>query len=133
MARNLLVYRYKHLERAIENATKLGFKDGAAFYPFVTMNGEECHNEWEITFEEIHRTSAMAYAMRDYIQYTGDEKYWSEYGLEVLIGIPTFKPTASAALFCSVHCIANVETTSGKMDSVNSKKDKTSLLTLPSL
>ena len=21
----------------------------------VTMNGEECHNEWEITFEEIHR------------------------------------------------------------------------------
>jgi trehalose/maltose hydrolase-like predicted phosphorylase len=23
----------------------------------VTMNGEECHNEWEITFEEIHRNS----------------------------------------------------------------------------
>jgi trehalose/maltose hydrolase-like predicted phosphorylase len=25
----------------------------------VTMNGEECHNEWEITFEEIHRNGAM--------------------------------------------------------------------------
>ncbi|HEX8061246.1 MAG TPA: glycoside hydrolase family 65 protein, partial [Cyclobacteriaceae bacterium] len=60
VARNLLIYRYKHLQKAIENAQKLGFKDGAAFYPFVTMNGEECHNEWEITFEEIHRTSAMA-------------------------------------------------------------------------
>ena len=48
---------------------------------FVTMNGEECHNEWEITFEEIHRTSAMAYAMRDYIEYTGDENYFVEYGL----------------------------------------------------
>ena len=23
----------------------------------VTMNGEECHNEWEITFEEIHATA----------------------------------------------------------------------------
>jgi trehalose/maltose hydrolase-like predicted phosphorylase len=23
----------------------------AALYPMVTMNGEECHNEWEITFE----------------------------------------------------------------------------------
>ncbi|HNU41597.1 MAG TPA: glycoside hydrolase family 65 protein [Cyclobacteriaceae bacterium] len=90
VARNLLVYRYKHLSKAIENAKKLGFKDGAAFYPFVTMNGEECHNEWEITFEEIHRTSAMAYAMRDYIDYTGDKNYLAEYGLEVLIGIARF-------------------------------------------
>ncbi len=88
--RNLLVYRYKHLQKAIENGKKLGFKNGAAFYPFVTMNGEECHNEWEITFEEIHRTSAMAYAMRDYIEYTGDQDYFIEYGLEVLIGIARF-------------------------------------------
>lgn len=90
VARNLLVYRYKHLPKAIENAQKLGFTDGAAFYPFVTMNGEECHNEWEITFEEIHRTSAMAYAIRDYIDYTGDEKYLAEFGLEVLIGVSRF-------------------------------------------
>lgn len=90
VARNLLIYRYKHLSKAIENAQKLGFTDGAAFYPFVTMNGEECHNEWEITFEEIHRTSAMAYAIRDYINYTGDENYLNEYGLEVLIGISRF-------------------------------------------
>jgi maltose phosphorylase len=90
VARNLLVYRYKHLPKAIENAKKLGFVDGAAFYPFVTMNGEECHNEWEITFEEIHRTSAMAYAIRDYVEYTGDDKYFAEFGLEVLIGISRF-------------------------------------------
>ncbi len=90
VARQLLVYRYKHLPKAIENAKKLGFKEGAAFYPFVTMNGEECHNEWEITFEEIHRTSAMAYAMRDYVNYTGDQDYFTEYGLEVLIGISRF-------------------------------------------
>jgi len=90
VARQLLVYRYKHLPKAIENAKKLGFKDGAAFYPFVTMNGEECHNEWEITFEEIHRTSAMAYAMRDYVNYTGDQNYFTEFGLEVLIGISRF-------------------------------------------
>ncbi|MBS1488558.1 MAG: glycoside hydrolase family 65 protein [Bacteroidetes bacterium] len=90
VARNLLIYRYKHLPLAIANAKKLGFTDGAAFYPFVTMNGEECHNEWEITFEEIHRTSAMAYAMRDYIEYTEDKNYWVDYGLEVLIGISRF-------------------------------------------
>lgn len=90
VARNLLIYRYKHLQKAIENATKLGFKDGAALYPMVTMNGEECHNEWEITFEEIHRNGAIAYAIYDYINYTGDEPYLAEYGLEVLIGIARF-------------------------------------------
>ncbi len=90
VARNLLIYRYKHLPKAIENGKKLGYTDGAAFYPFVTMNGEECHNEWEITFEEIHRTSAMAYAIRDYINYTGDEGYLTEYGLEVLLGVSRF-------------------------------------------
>src|SRR5690606_1579533 len=49
VARMLLKYRYDHLEKAIENAEKLGFSKGAALYPMVTMNGEECHNEWEIT------------------------------------------------------------------------------------
>ena len=90
VARNLLIYRYKHLQKAIENAEKLGFTDGAALYPMVTMNGEECHNEWEITFEEIHRNGAIAFAIHDYIRYTGDESYLAEYGMEVLIGIARF-------------------------------------------
>ena len=90
VARNLLVYRHKHLAKAIENAEKLGFKNGAALYPMVTMNGEECHNEWEITFEEIHRNGAIAFAIYDYIRYTGDEAYLIDYGLEVLIGISRF-------------------------------------------
>jgi maltose phosphorylase len=90
VGRNLLVYRYKQLQRAIENAQKLGFKNGAALYPMVTMNGEECHNEWEITFEEIHRNGAIAYAIYDYVNYTGDVDYLTEYGLEVLIAISRF-------------------------------------------
>ena len=90
IAKNLLVYRYQHLQKAIENATKLGFKDGAALYPMVTMNGEECHNEWEITFEEIHRNAAIAYAIYDYIRYTNDASYLEQAGLEVLIGIARF-------------------------------------------
>jgi len=90
VARNLLIYRHNHLQKAIENAGKLGFTGGAALYPMVTMNGEECHNEWEITFEEIHRNGAIAYAIYDYIRYTGDANYLAEYGLEVLIGIARF-------------------------------------------
>ena len=90
VARNLLVYRYKHLSKAIENAQKLGFTGGAALYPMVTMNGEESHNEWEITFEEIHRNGAIAYAIFDYVRYTADEEYLADFGLEVLIGISRF-------------------------------------------
>jgi maltose phosphorylase len=90
VGKNLLLYRYKHLEKSIENAAKLGFKDGAALYPMVTINGEECHNEWEITFEEIHRNGAIAFAIFNYIRHTGDNDYMSDYGLEVLIGISRF-------------------------------------------
>ncbi|MDN3678103.1 glycoside hydrolase family 65 protein [Flavobacterium paronense] len=90
VARNLLAYRYNQLDKAIENAEKLGFKNGAALYPMVTMNGEECHNEWEITFEEIHRNGAIAFAIFNYYRFTGDYSYIPEKGLEVLIGIARF-------------------------------------------
>ncbi|WP_036156930.1 glycoside hydrolase family 65 protein [Maribacter forsetii] len=90
VARKLLKYRYNHLEKAIENAKKLGFSNGAALYPMVTMNGEECHNEWEITFEEIHRNGAIAFAIHNYFRYTGDYSYIPEMGLEVLIAISRF-------------------------------------------
>jgi len=90
VARNLLLYRYKQLGKAIENAKLLGFTNGAALYPMVTMDGTECHNEWEITFEEIHRNGAIAFAIYNYVRYTGDEAYLVDYGLEVLIAIARF-------------------------------------------
>jgi maltose phosphorylase len=90
VAQNLLSYRHKHLQKAIENAAKLGFNQGAALYPMVTMNGEECHNEWEITFEEIHRNGAIAFAIYDYVRYTGDRDYLLPKGFEVLLGISRF-------------------------------------------
>ncbi len=90
VTRNLLLYRYKQLGKAIDNAKLLGFKGGAALYPMVTMDGTECHNEWEITFEEIHRNGAIAYAIFNYVRYTGDETYLTDYGLEVLIAISRF-------------------------------------------
>ncbi|WP_457617886.1 glycoside hydrolase family 65 protein [Lutibacter sp.] len=90
VAKNLLLYRYNQLDKAIENAQKLGFTNGAALYPMVTMNGEECHNEWEITFEEIHRNGAMLYGIYNYVNYTQDFEYVPKYGLEVMIAIARF-------------------------------------------
>ncbi|MBC7417300.1 MAG: glycoside hydrolase family 65 protein, partial [Pedobacter sp.] len=90
VSKNLLIYRYNQLDKAIENAQKLGFGKGAALFPMVTINGEECHNEWEITFEEIHRNGAISFAIFNYIRYTGDENYLVDYGLEVLIAVARF-------------------------------------------
>lgn len=90
VAKNLLEYRFHHLGKAIENAEKLGFNTGAALYPMVTMNGEECHNEWEITFEEIHRNGAIAFAIFNYQRYTGDMTYTYSKGIFVLIAIARF-------------------------------------------
>jgi maltose phosphorylase len=90
VTKNLLLYRYKQLPQAYENAAMLGFGNGAALYPMVSINGLECHNEWEITFEELHRNGAMAYAIYNYVRYTADESYLVDFGLEVLIGIARF-------------------------------------------
>lgn len=56
----------------------------------VTMNGEECHNEWEITFEEIHRNGAMVYAIYNYVNHTGDKEYIKDYGIDVICAINRF-------------------------------------------
>lgn len=89
-AKNLLIYRYRQLDKAIENAKELGFGHGAALYPMVTNNGEERHNEWEITFEEIHRNNIIANVIINYAEISGDESYIVKYGLEVLIAICRF-------------------------------------------
>lgn len=88
VARNLLIYRHNQLDGAYHNAKQQGLQ--GALYPMVTFTGVECHNEWEITFEEIHRNGAIAYAIYNYVNYTGDKNYLHEYGIDVLAGISRF-------------------------------------------
>ena len=85
---NLLKYRHNQLPQAFHNAQQQGLK--GALYPMVTFTGVECHNEWEITFEEIHRNGAIAYAIYNYTNYTGDTSYLEKEGLEVLTAIARF-------------------------------------------
>lgn len=88
VTKNLLRYRHNQLPQAIHNAQQQGLK--GALYPMVTFTGVECHNEWEITFEEIHRNGAIAYAIYNYTNYTGDTTYLKKEGLEVLAEIARF-------------------------------------------
>ena len=84
VAQNLLKYRWLQIDGAYHNARQQGLP--GALYPMVTFTGVECHNEWEITFEEIHRNNAIAYAIYAYTQYTGDRSYLDQYGIDVLLG-----------------------------------------------
>ncbi len=88
VAENLLHYRYLQLDGAYHNARQQGLP--GALYPMVTFTGVECHNEWEITFEEIHRNAAIAYAIFHYARYTGDTAYIRARGIDVLAGIAAF-------------------------------------------
>jgi Trehalose and maltose hydrolases (possible phosphorylases) len=88
VTRNLLKYRHNQLSQAQHNARQQGL--AGALYPMVTFTGVECHNEWEITFEEIHRNGAIPYAIYNYTNYTGDESYLANEGLEVLVEVARF-------------------------------------------
>ncbi|OFM90758.1 maltose phosphorylase [Lactobacillus sp. HMSC068B07] len=88
VTRALLQYRHDQLPGAYHNAQQQGLK--GALFPMVTFNGIECHNEWEITFEELHRNAAVAFAIYQYTAYTGDESYVNHDGMEVLVGISRF-------------------------------------------
>ncbi|KIO94744.1 Maltose phosphorylase [Levilactobacillus brevis] len=88
VTRNLLMYRYKQLDGAYINAQEQGLK--GALFPMVTFDGIECHNEWEITFEEIHRNGDIAFAIYNYTRYTGDDSYVLHEGAKVLTEISRF-------------------------------------------
>lgn len=88
VSRSLLTYRHEQLPQAQHNARQQDL--AGALYPMVTFTGVECHNEWEITFEEIHRNGAIAYAIHNYTRYTADRSYLEGPGIEVLVEISRF-------------------------------------------
>ncbi|AQW21231.1 family 65 glycosyl hydrolase [Lentilactobacillus curieae] len=88
VTKNLLMYRFKQLDGAYHNAKQQGLK--GALFPMVTFDGIECHNEWEITFEEIHRNGDIAFAIYNYTRYTGDKSYVQNEGAKVLAEISKF-------------------------------------------
>ena len=88
VVKSLLKYRDQQIEGAYHNAKQQGL--AGALYPMVTFDGIESHNEWEITFEEIHRNSTIAYAIYNYTHLTGDRSWLENEGSEVLIGIARF-------------------------------------------
>ncbi|MDO4912769.1 MAG: glycoside hydrolase family 65 protein [Lactobacillus sp.] len=88
VTKSLLEYRHAQLPGAYHNARQQGL--AGALFPMVTFTGVECHNEWEITFEEIHRNADIPFAIYQYTEYTGDDSYVKDEGMDVLVGTARF-------------------------------------------
>jgi len=83
IAKNLLMFRYRMLDRARERARELS-KRGAMF-PWRTINGDEASAYYAAGTAQYHINADIMYAMRKYVHATGDKEFLQEYGAEMLV------------------------------------------------
>lgn len=100
LARQLLMYRYRRLPAAKQNAKDAGFK--GAMYPWQSgEKGDEqsqvthlnpLTNTWDPDYSSLQRhvSLAIAYNVIMYVRLTNDQDFMTRYGLEMLQEIAQF-------------------------------------------
>lgn len=83
-AKKLLGYRYQLLDKARENAVRLGHPKGALF-PWRTINGKECSYYYPSGGAQYHIIGDIAYGIIQYYLITGDWEYIVEQGAEIVL------------------------------------------------
>ena len=83
IARNLLTFRYKMLPQARARARLLGHR--GAMFPWRTISGEEASAYYAAGTAQYHINADIMYALRKYVQATGDELFLRDCGAEMLV------------------------------------------------
>jgi alpha,alpha-trehalose phosphorylase len=83
IARNLLLFRYKMLPLARARAKELGHR--GAMFPWRTIGGEEASAYYAAGTAQYHINADIMYALRKYVQATGDEPFLQNFGAEMLV------------------------------------------------
>jgi alpha,alpha-trehalose phosphorylase len=83
IARNLLFFRYNLLDKARERASQLSQK--GAMFPWRTINGEEASAYYAAGTAQYHINADIMYALKKYVDATGDEEFLHKYGAEMLV------------------------------------------------
>lgn len=83
--KNLLKHRYLQLDKAKENAARLGCE--GALYPMATFDGTESCGEWEAASAQIHRNAAVLYAIFMEHASSGGDAYLRAHGMPVMLEI----------------------------------------------
>ena len=83
IAKNLLTFRHKMLPQARERARQLGHR--GAMFPWRTISGEEASAYYAAGTAQYHINADIMYALRKYVQATGDELFMRTCGAEMLV------------------------------------------------
>jgi alpha,alpha-trehalose phosphorylase len=83
IAKNLLTFRYKMLPQARARARELGHR--GAMFPWRTINGEEASAYYAAGTAQYHINADIMYALRKYVQATGDDTFLRDCGAEMLV------------------------------------------------
>src|SRR5258705_10177364 len=83
IAKNLLTFRYNTLPQARARARELGHR--GAMFPWRTISGEEASAYYAAGTAQYHINADIMYALRKYVQATGDEQFLRDCGAEMLV------------------------------------------------
>jgi alpha,alpha-trehalose phosphorylase len=83
IAKNLLTFRYNTLPQARARARQLGHR--GAMFPWRTISGEEASAYYAAGTAQYHINADIMYALRKYVQVTGDEQFLRDCGAEMLV------------------------------------------------
>jgi alpha,alpha-trehalose phosphorylase len=82
LARNLLDFRYRMLDKARQRAQEVG--ERGALFPWRTIDGEEASAYYAAGTAQYHINGDIMYALQKYVEMTGDEDFLFEKGAEML-------------------------------------------------
>ncbi|NND74799.1 MAG: glycoside hydrolase family 65 protein [Ilumatobacter sp.] len=82
-ARKMVRFRWKLLPAARERAAILS--EQGALYPWRTINGEEASAYYAAGTAQYHINAAVAFALRRYLEATGDVEFLAHEGAEILV------------------------------------------------
>jgi len=82
-AKNLLRFRYGMLDQARARARALSHR--GAMFPWRTISGEEASAYFAAGTAQYHINADIMYALRKYVNATGDEEFLFECGAEMLV------------------------------------------------
>ncbi|MDE2905709.1 MAG: glycoside hydrolase family 65 protein, partial [Acidobacteriota bacterium] len=83
IAQNLLRLRHRHLDDARRRAGELNQR--GALFPWRTIDGNEASAYYAAGTAQYHINADIVYALRKYVDVTGDREFLKEVGAEILV------------------------------------------------
>jgi alpha,alpha-trehalose phosphorylase len=106
IAKKLIEYRHAGLPKARERARQMSHDKGALF-PWRTIAGEECSSYFPAGTAQYHINADIAYAVKLYVETTGDEAFLLSHGAEIVLdtariwmGLGHFDTSTGSERFC---------------------------------